>query len=71
MQAFILLGNLTCNLKDQKPFVSVKTDELPAAETIYNDAQKSLTDGDVDKAKQLFLYAKELDALRFRAPKKN
>lgn len=66
----VLIGNLTCNLKDQKPFVSVKTDELPAAETIYNEAQKLLNDGNVDKAKELFMYAKELDALRFRAPKK-
>lgn len=64
----VIIGNLTCNLKDLKPFVSVKTDKLPAADDIYNKAQKYYNDGDIEKAKELFLYAKELDALRFRAP---
>ena len=64
----VIIGNLTCNLKDLKPFVSVKTDELPAADEIYNNAQKYYNAGDIEKAKELFLYAKELDALRFRAP---
>lgn len=66
----VIIGNLTCNLKDQKPLVSVKTDDLPAADEIYNEAQKKLTEGNLEKAKELFLYAKELDALRFRAPQK-
>jgi|WetSurMetagenome_2_1015567.scaffolds.fasta_scaffold28702_2 tetratricopeptide (TPR) repeat protein len=64
----VIIGNLTCNLKDQKPFVSVKTENLPSAEDIYNSAKEYLSNGNIKKAKELFLYAKELDALRFRAP---
>lgn len=66
----VIIGNLTCNLRDQKPLVSVKTDELPDADGIYTIAQKTLAEGNIEKAKSLFLYAKELDALRFRAPQK-
>lgn len=66
----LIIGNLTCNTKDLKPFVSVKTDKLPAAEDIFNAAQSEFRNGNNEKAKELFLYAKELDALRFRAPQK-
>jgi lysophospholipase L1-like esterase len=66
----VIIGNLTANLRDQKPLVSVKTEKLPAADEIYTIAQKTLAEGNIEKAKELFLYAKELDALRFRAPKK-
>ncbi len=64
----VIIGNLTCNLKDQKPFVSLKTENLPSAEDIYNNAKEQLSNRNIKKAKELFLYAKELDALRFRAP---
>ncbi len=66
----VVIGNLTCNTKDLKPFVSVKTDNLPAAEEVFKNAQTELRNGNKEKAKELFLYAKELDALRFRAPQK-
>lgn len=66
----VVIGNLTCNTRDLKPFVSVKTDKLPAAEDIFKAAQTELKNGNKQKAKELFLYAKELDALRFRAPQK-
>jgi tetratricopeptide (TPR) repeat protein len=66
----VIIGNLTANLRDQKPLVSVKTDKLPAADEIFNSAQKTLAEGNIEKAKELFSYAKELDALRFRAPQK-
>ena len=66
----VILSTLTCNLKDQKPFISTKTKGFPSAELIYENAQESLRTGDFEKSKQLFLYAKELDALRFRAPQK-
>lgn len=66
----VLIGNLTCNTKDLKPFVSVKTETLPAAEEIYKNALQEYNNGNKQKAKELFLYAKELDALRFRAPQK-
>jgi tetratricopeptide (TPR) repeat protein len=66
----VILSSLTSNLKDQKPFISVETENYPLAENVYNEAQRALNEGNIEKAKTLFKEAKELDALRFRAPKK-
>ncbi len=66
----VILGTLTCNLKDQKPFVSVKDANYPPAEDVFSQAKDLYQKGEVDKAKELFYQAKELDALRFRAPNK-
>jgi tetratricopeptide (TPR) repeat protein len=64
----VILGTLTCNLRDQKPFISVKGDNLPPADNEYIEAQQKLKEGKIEEARTLFLKAKELDALRFRAP---
>jgi tetratricopeptide (TPR) repeat protein len=64
----VILGTLTCNLKDQYPFVSVDESGLPAAGKIFEEAQRSLTKKGWHAADSLFRYAKDLDALRFRAP---
>lgn len=64
----VIIGTLTSNLKDQKPFVSVSSDEYEPAESVYMRAQNQLKLGDFDTADSLFRYAKDLDALRFRAP---
>ena len=64
----VILSTLTCNLKDQSPFVSVKSSRFPAAETIYKQATEKLGSGSLKQADSLFRYAKDLDALRFRAP---
>jgi hypothetical protein len=63
-----IASTLASNLKDQKPFVSVNDGIYPSAENIFSDAQQKLNDGLLDSAKSLFIYAKDLDALRFRAP---
>ena len=64
----LILGTLTFNLKDQKPFISVKSSLKPDANTIYNDADKAYTSGNYKLALELYRKAKDLDALRFRAP---
>ncbi len=66
----VILSTLTSNLKDQPPFISVKTDDFPAADKIYNRAKTELNNGNYKAADSLFRYAKDLDALRFRAPEK-
>ncbi len=66
----VIIGTLTANTLDQKPFVSVKYKSLPTADSIYNLAVMTLKDGNVNSADSLFTLAKELDALRFRAPEK-
>lgn len=65
----VLVGNLISNIKDLKPFISQKTENLPAAGDIFQQATEMLKSGNINKAKELFIYAKDLDALRFRAPK--
>ncbi len=63
----ILCGNLTCNYKDQYPFISVN-DKYPRADTVFNTAIREYNSGNFKEADSLYRYAKELDALRFRAP---
>jgi len=64
----VIASTLSSNIKDQKPFVSVDVSRYPPAEKIYEDAKEELMLGNADSAKSLFIYAKDLDALRFRAP---
>ena len=66
----IVLGTLASNLKDQKPFVSVSESENPAADKIYQEAKLALSHGNYDSAFSKFVFAKDLDGLRFRAPQK-
>ena len=64
----VVLGRLTCNLKDQSPFISVKSDNLPEAKNVFSEANDFLQKDEIVKADSLFRYAKDLDALKFRAP---
>ena len=64
----VILSTLTSNLKDQYPFISIKTEKLPPADEIYNQAKAELNSGNYAKADSLFRFAKDLDCLRFRAP---
>jgi len=57
-------------LKDQHPFESVKIADQDLAETIFTRAQHKLKMQDYHSADSLFRIAKDLDALRFRAPEK-
>jgi len=66
----VIIGTLTSNTLDQKPFVSVGQNFLPSADSIYNLGLAKLKIGEIKAADSLLLYAKDLDALRFRAPKK-
>ncbi|MGQ9642510.1 MAG: GDSL-type esterase/lipase family protein [Ignavibacterium sp.] len=66
----VIIGKLTCNLRDQKPFVSLKTDKYPSANEVFQRANDELKKGNVSEAQKFFLLAKEYDALRFRAPQK-
>jgi tetratricopeptide (TPR) repeat protein len=64
----VITGTLVSNLKDQKPFISIIDGKYPPAEEIYLKAKQELKNGNSNTAESLFVYAKELDALRFRAP---
>lgn len=64
----VILSTVASNLKDQFPFVSISGKGLPSANEIFFQARKSLENKDLRSADSLFRYAKDLDALRFRAP---
>ncbi|MDP3147584.1 MAG: GDSL-type esterase/lipase family protein [Ignavibacteria bacterium] len=64
----LIMGTLTSNLKDQPPFISINEKENESADHFYKLAQETLQKGNAAEAKKLFIKAKELDALRFRAP---
>lgn len=66
----VMIGILTSNLKDQKPFVSEKLNGFPPAYEIFEKAEKELIIKNYKVADSLFRFARDLDALRFRAPSK-
>ncbi|MDY0081896.1 MAG: hypothetical protein RBR74_01820 [Ignavibacteriaceae bacterium] len=64
----VIISTLTSNLRDQPPFVSLKVKGLPEAKDVFNEAKLKLSDS--AEALNDFIYAKDLDGLRFRAPQK-
>lgn len=64
----VVIGTLASNLKDQPPFITVSEEGQPDGISVYKNALKALKDSNFVKADSLFRYAKDLDALRFRAP---
>lgn len=65
----IIIADLVSNYKDQKPFISVKTDKYPDALSVYNYGYREYLMKNYTKSDSLLRFAKDLDALRFRAPK--
>ncbi len=65
----VILGKLTSNLLDKKPFISTKTKEYPSADIVYKKGLNEYRKENYKAAHSLLLQAKDLDALRFRAPK--
>ena len=66
----VIIGTLVSNLKDQKPFISIGNDSYESADKVYQRAQKYIIGNNLSTADSLFRFAKDLDALRFRAPEK-
>lgn len=64
----VVLSELVSNVRDQKPFQSIKNTNYPTADSIYRKAQSFDREGDYSKANTSYVYAKDLDAIRFRAP---
>jgi tetratricopeptide (TPR) repeat protein len=66
----VIISTLASNLKDQRPFISLNEDNKLSADIIYNKAAIEYNSSIFKKADSLFRLAKDLDALRFRAPEK-
>ena len=64
----LIIGTLASNLKDQKPFISTNNNSYPSAIKIFEEANTAYSSGNYKSADSLFRLAKDLDALRFRAP---
>ena len=55
-------------MRDQKPFVSTKYQTNPTANEIFLKARSLERTGRYEEARKAYYQAKDLDALRFRAP---
>ena len=64
----VLLSELVSNLNSQEPFISVEDKEGQSAKSFFNLARMAEEQGKYEKARQLYIKAKDFDALRFRAP---
>jgi len=64
----VIVGRLVSNVRHQKPFISAMTPGYQTADQVYEEAEKELRNSHFTEADSLFTLAKDLDALRFRAP---
>lgn len=65
----VFLTNTVCNLKDQEPFVSMEGPDSLNASFCFEQADLAYEKKNKERAREMYIRAKELDALRFRAPK--
>lgn len=64
----VIIGTLTSNIKDQSPFIAGTNNKKESADSIFVKAGNEFEKGNYPAADSLFRLAKDLDALRFRAP---
>ncbi|MBN2423497.1 MAG: tetratricopeptide repeat protein [Calditrichaceae bacterium] len=64
----LLVGDLVCNLRDQVPFISVKNDKGESADDAFKTAWQLVKQQKTEEARKMYVLAKDMDALRFRAP---
>jgi tetratricopeptide (TPR) repeat protein len=64
----VILSELVSNIKDQAPFGSEASGNLPAAIDVFRQAQELEKNNKFDEARALYYKAKDLDIIRFRAP---
>jgi len=61
----VFLASIASNLRDQPPFVGPDNGPARAA---FDSARAALAAGDTISARQLYVRARDLDVIRFRAP---
>ena len=64
----VVISELVSNIRNHSPFHSINSEKYPAADAVYKQAVIKQQKGDYDTARKLYYQAKDLDALRFRAP---
>jgi tetratricopeptide (TPR) repeat protein/lysophospholipase L1-like esterase len=63
----VIISDLVSNVRDLSPFHSLQYRDFPKADSLYNDARRLEDDNVYGKAREEYLRAKDLDAIRFRA----
>lgn len=64
----VLISELVSNVRDNEPFESVETSNYPSAQKIYSTALDYEKRNEYEESQKNYYLAKDLDALRFRAP---
>lgn len=64
----VVLSELVSNQNALEPFISVEDDKGKSANTFFTLARQFEERGDYKSAKENYINAKDMDALRFRAP---
>jgi tetratricopeptide (TPR) repeat protein len=64
----VVISELVSNIHDNEPFESVEGNGNPSAREVFSRAVNYEIQGKFEEAKNDFYLAKDLDALRFRAP---
>ncbi|MBN2524710.1 MAG: hypothetical protein JXB24_15675 [Bacteroidales bacterium] len=64
----VFISNLVSNEKDMEPFISDTANSEQSAAYQYALAEQAYQKGDFKLAKELYVKAKDMDLLRFRAP---
>ena len=67
----VILSTLASNLKDQPPFISIKTENFPPADKIYNQAKQELSNRNNKVADSLFRFAKRSGWIKVQSTRKN
>jgi len=63
----VFISDLVSNLRDLKPFKSIASGDLKGAEEYYEAAKKYEAQGNIPKAKENYILARDYDCVRFRA----
>jgi len=63
----VYISDLVSNLRDLKPFKSIASNGLKGADEYYEAAKKYEAQGDIQKAKENYILARDYDCVRFRA----
>lgn len=61
----VFIGSIASNVRDQRPFASPANGPARAA---HDEGNRALAVGDSTRAESLFVRARDLDVVRFRAP---
>jgi lysophospholipase L1-like esterase len=64
----VFLASLASNVRDQAPLSAPQNTVAKGADSVFGQARDALARGDTADARRLFVRARDLDVVRFRAP---